>query len=535
MPTCGSGLSPPPPPAIPGEESEDWVLIGVLLCEGAVILIALGANVQRYALAVMDPDKRGCLGIRKATLTWLAGLTLYFLGNCLFITALGLAPASLLAALLATVVVANAVIARLLLGERLQRCDYHGGCLIVAGIAVTAMYAPYEEVPYDAVAVTALFADAYGALYTAFLLFVIVTLALLVMHHERTAEARKALREQAYIDGVQVPRTRPIPACTPQGGDSPRGTPQQGSAPRGEGFEPGLAQMGGSSGGGARWRLELSKAGGGSGGRGVELVSNVTLSPRIGARDGALEMTTDSSSSSSNGSSSEAPSSSSKGAHGDAGAMHVALTVLPATVVQPTGAASPPPSPLPSPPPSHCAASPPPSPPLAFPPFSPPSHSAAAGGHSLPCCPSLCEARTIVAGSSKVSVGAVPGRSTERGGDRGAAEGGTPPRPPRLPRLPSASLQLQTHRSPPCATEVAAAAGGTGSAGAVAGACITHEGFGTPPGAYSGGGRGGTPADNSCLTQLMPFAYPIILGCLETLVQARSSRLPSTAFHDTIH
>ena len=87
--------------------------------------------------------------------------------------------------------------------------------ILFPGIAVTSVYAPYEQVPYDAVAVTALLADAYGALYTAFLVFVIITLAILVLHHERSADARRALRQQAYIDGVQVPRTRPLPVPAP--------------------------------------------------------------------------------------------------------------------------------------------------------------------------------------------------------------------------------------------------------------------------------------------------------------------------------
>ena len=53
----------------------------------------------------------------------------------------GLAPASLCAALMATVVVANALISRALLKEKLERCDYHGGALIMIGISVTASFA----------------------------------------------------------------------------------------------------------------------------------------------------------------------------------------------------------------------------------------------------------------------------------------------------------------------------------------------------------------------------------------------------------
>lgn len=65
---------------------------------------------------------------------WFAGLLTYFLGNVIFFGALSLAPASLCAALLATVVVVNAALSRLLLKERLQRCDYHGGALICFGV-----------------------------------------------------------------------------------------------------------------------------------------------------------------------------------------------------------------------------------------------------------------------------------------------------------------------------------------------------------------------------------------------------------------
>ena len=158
MPACGEVLwLPPPPPANPGGVKQDMVFLGVLLCQAAVVLIALGANIQRYALVVVSPDRQCYCGIRcvirlaaplsgldtvltayfipvsSATSIWLLGLLTYFGGNICFVFALAFAPASLCAALLATVVVANAAIARLLLKEQLQRCDYHGGLLIVAG------------------------------------------------------------------------------------------------------------------------------------------------------------------------------------------------------------------------------------------------------------------------------------------------------------------------------------------------------------------------------------------------------------------
>jgi hypothetical protein len=213
------GEADPSPPSAPLPSESDWVFIGILLCEGAVSMIALGANIQRYGLVRVAPDRR--LGIirremprriaqphrvppcndcicclqplglsaapraffllRLSTAVWLCGLLAYSSGNVLFLLALGFAPASLCSALLATVVVVNAVIARVLLKEQLQRCDWHGGLLISIGIAITAANAPYETVEFDAVQVAALFSDPYGAVYTALLILIALCLGGLVL------------------------------------------------------------------------------------------------------------------------------------------------------------------------------------------------------------------------------------------------------------------------------------------------------------------------------------------------------------------
>ena len=102
----------------------DKVLLGVVLCEIAVFCIALGANVPRYALTRVPPERKfHNTPLSCATATWLGGLFIYFLGNCFFVLALAFAPASLCAALLATVVVMNAIIARLLLKEQQKRSE----------------------------------------------------------------------------------------------------------------------------------------------------------------------------------------------------------------------------------------------------------------------------------------------------------------------------------------------------------------------------------------------------------------------------
>mgnify|MGYP002008962205 CR=1 FL=1 len=136
--------SPPAPPLTPGSTDTDheqtnaqWVILGVVLCEVAVVMIALGSDLQRYALTMVAPERR-CGPFSCSNTLWFVGLIIYFSGNGVFVAALGLAPASLCAALIATVVVANALISRVLLKETLARCDYHGGALIMAGIALTA-------------------------------------------------------------------------------------------------------------------------------------------------------------------------------------------------------------------------------------------------------------------------------------------------------------------------------------------------------------------------------------------------------------
>ena len=93
----------------------------------------------------------------RSSAVWLTGLIVYFLGNVVYTAALAYAPASLCAALMATVVVANAVIGRVLLKETLMMCDYQGGVLIGIGIALTAAYAPHALVRYDAGLLSQLF------------------------------------------------------------------------------------------------------------------------------------------------------------------------------------------------------------------------------------------------------------------------------------------------------------------------------------------------------------------------------------------
>ena len=90
-------------------------------------MLTLGTNVQRFGLSIVARD--GCCGRTRlcwfstSTLVWLSGWLIYVSGNGVFFVAVSLAPATLCSSLLATVVVFNAVISRVLLGERLAPCD----------------------------------------------------------------------------------------------------------------------------------------------------------------------------------------------------------------------------------------------------------------------------------------------------------------------------------------------------------------------------------------------------------------------------
>ena len=114
---CDTALAPPPPPLTHDQGNHaNWVMYGVLLCEVAVVLIALGSDIQKFALTMVPKSRRCCCGALPCDVSlWIVGLVTYFSGNIVYTMALAFAPASLCAALMATVVVANAIISRILL------------------------------------------------------------------------------------------------------------------------------------------------------------------------------------------------------------------------------------------------------------------------------------------------------------------------------------------------------------------------------------------------------------------------------------
>jgi len=302
---AGRFAPPPPPPLAPG--AGGVIVAGIALCLVSVILLALGVAVQKYALTFINPSRRlsdlsgWCRRLpacatraHAANAVWLAGLVTYFLGNGVFVVALAYTPASLAAALMATIVVVNALFSRCMLRETLKRCDYHGGALIMAGIAVTAWYAPSEVVSYDAPSVVALFSPTQnfsGFAYFLLLFFCTLALASLVLFHEaslrRTASSASPAEPASPAFGPESPasaqrqRQRSIQSIEAEGlaadfelagaghaCGAPGGGALGGSCALGS--DPGVvtAWASGGAGDGAAGTCELGSRGGGGAGRG---------------------------------------------------------------------------------------------------------------------------------------------------------------------------------------------------------------------------------------------------------------------------
>lgn len=176
---------PPPPLAPPGTSSGGGLIfLGVMLCLVAVGLIVLGTNVQRYGLTVVAD--RGCCGGHKCKNTvWILGWLIYACGNAVYTVAVWLAPVTLCAALLGTAVIWNAVIARVLLSERLAACDVQGGLLIVIGMPLLQVFGPTDSVEYTAPQFVALLSNPPGLAYLACVVALILVLMWTILAHER--------------------------------------------------------------------------------------------------------------------------------------------------------------------------------------------------------------------------------------------------------------------------------------------------------------------------------------------------------------
>ena len=155
-PGNGSLAAPGPSPG-PAPLESGAVAVGIVLAVAASFGIALGTNIQRLGLAVVGPrgERCSCAGrdccVSRGTFVWGCGWLVYgFGGGVCYTIAVAFAPATLCAALLCTIVIFNGVISRLLLGEELRAHDYHGGVLILSGIALSQAFGPTSNVDMTA-------------------------------------------------------------------------------------------------------------------------------------------------------------------------------------------------------------------------------------------------------------------------------------------------------------------------------------------------------------------------------------------------
>ena len=182
----------PPPDSTVGSELH-YIVIGIILCLLSVGLITLGTNVQRYGLVVAQ---------RRRCAIWGGGWGIYLAGLGLYNPAIILAPATLCSALLATVVVWNVLISRVLFKQIIETCDIHGGVLIMAGVFLTNWFGPQASSVYSAADLDDLFLYPGGVAFLAVTLGVTLVLALLVLANERADRLSGVAAKYAHKDDV---------------------------------------------------------------------------------------------------------------------------------------------------------------------------------------------------------------------------------------------------------------------------------------------------------------------------------------------
>lgn len=133
--------------------SPDFSLVrGILLCQLSAAMYALGVCTQRYALS--SPN------VKRRNLWWAGGIVVYSIANMLYCVTLTLAPLSLMSAVFTSLLIYNAVLSQMILGETITRWAAFGQLLVVVGIISNgvALSPPVMDNLKDAAAVNEVFA-----------------------------------------------------------------------------------------------------------------------------------------------------------------------------------------------------------------------------------------------------------------------------------------------------------------------------------------------------------------------------------------
>jgi hypothetical protein len=123
------------------------VVVGGAISVTAAFLYATGLCIQRAALTVAEGSPAaGCRGVccaKHSNINWLLGLAVYGIGG-LFLGTIALAfiPLSLTSSIFSSVLIFNAIVARIWLKEAVVFMDYVCYLIIIAGIAMTSAFAP---------------------------------------------------------------------------------------------------------------------------------------------------------------------------------------------------------------------------------------------------------------------------------------------------------------------------------------------------------------------------------------------------------
>ncbi|XP_072170574.1 NIPA-like protein 2 [Diadema setosum] len=130
------------------------LVLGVCLAIGGNLLISISMNIQKYALTKIH-ERRASQGLDPLqhseylrSWIWWLGIGLMILGEGGNFLAYGFGPASVIAPLGTTTVVANAYISRCM-GEKLRCQDILGTVIIVIGACMIVIFSTQDEIPLN--------------------------------------------------------------------------------------------------------------------------------------------------------------------------------------------------------------------------------------------------------------------------------------------------------------------------------------------------------------------------------------------------
>ena len=180
--------------------------VGVVISSIAAFLYASGLCVQKAALTLHDTGEapagcgRSCCR-RYSTANWALGLAIYAVGG-LFLGTLALRyiPLSLTSSIFSSVLVFNAIVARVWLKESIQPVDFVCYFLIIVGIIMASYYLPDSPKKIDVHELNRLWLEPIGIVYWTVVISVLVVLQVGILGY---------LERRYQVDGKYTAGTVP--------------------------------------------------------------------------------------------------------------------------------------------------------------------------------------------------------------------------------------------------------------------------------------------------------------------------------------